>query len=108
MSSIRNPQTKKAMSYVRDHRVRGGENDKAFRQKWPVKKRKASRAWRHAADGLLRRAMTEAEPDADTRLIERRHLAKWGVVSLAQSVEYAEGNRAGRALRSAKNKTAPL
>jgi hypothetical protein len=107
MSSIGNPQSKKAMSYARDHRVRGGENDKAFRRKWPIKKRKASRAWRHAADGQLRRALADAEPDVDPRLIQRRHLVKWGIVSLAKCVEYAEHNREGRAYRRSKRKTAP-
>jgi hypothetical protein len=107
MSSVRNPQSKKSISYARDHRVRGGESDKAFRRKWPFKKRKACRAWRHAADGQLRRALAEAEPDVDFRPIQRRHLVKWGVVSLAKCVEYAENDREGRAFRRSKHKTAP-
>ena len=108
MSSIQNPQAKKMQSYARDHRVRGGEIDKAFRRKWPIKKRKASRAWRHAADGQLRRALADAEPDVDPRLIQRRHLAKWGVVSLAECVDYAMDARESRANRRSKHKTAPL
>lgn len=108
MSSVRDPQAKKALSYVRDHRVRGGENDKAFRRKWPIKKRKVARAWRHAANGLVRRALTEAEPDTDTRLIPKVPLTKWGVISLEQSVACSKSNRQGRALRRAqKRKTAP-
>jgi hypothetical protein len=45
--SIRSPQEKKALSYVRDRRSDYGENDKASRKAVPRRKAHASRKDRH-------------------------------------------------------------
>jgi len=85
MSTVHTPQAKKQLSYDRDHRVRG-KNDKAFRRKWPLKKRKASRSFRHAAESLTRTAAANPKADIDLRLIKKPQLTKWGVTSLRSSV----------------------
>ena len=96
MSAVHTPQEKKRLSYERDHRVRGGESDKAFRRNWPMKKRKASRSFRHSADSMTRAAITNPERDIDFRVIRKRELTKWGVGSLGQMVA---NRRAKQALR---------
>jgi len=74
------------LSYQRDHRVRGGENDKAFRRKWPLKKRKATRAFRHAVEARARAALLDADADHDVRTRKRPWLIKWGVTKLGDHV----------------------
>ena len=63
MSSVQNPKEKKRLSYERDHYAKGAKSDKGFRKTWPRKKRKASRALRHAAATLTRRAPLDVETD---------------------------------------------
>lgn len=96
MSSVQTPQEKKRLSYERDHRVRGGESDKAFRRKWPIKKRKASRSFRRAADGMTRSAVADSEADVDFRAIKKQQLTKWGVASLGDTVASIQALRACR------------
>src|SRR5262245_11556654 len=96
MSSVHTPPEKKRLSYERDHRVRGGESDKAFRRKWPIKKRKASRSFRHAAESMTRSAKRDSEADIDFRVIKKQQLAKWGVASLADTVAERQALRARR------------
>ncbi len=96
MSTVHIPQQKKRLRYDRDHRVRGGENDKAFRREWPLKKRKASRSFRHAADNVTRSALTDPEADVDFRVIKKQQLTKWGVASLRDTVAGRNALRARR------------
>ena len=96
MSAVHTPQEKKRLSYEHDHRVRGGENDKAFRRKWPVKKRKTSRSFRHAADSMTRAAIADPEADVDLRVIKRQRLSKWGVAALGDTVASRRELRARR------------
>jgi len=96
MNSVHTPQEKKRLSYERDHRVRGGENDKAFRRKWPIKKRKASRSFRHAAESMTLLALQNAEADIDFRIIKKQQLTKWGVASLGDTVTARQALRASR------------
>ena len=49
MSSVWNPQEKKKLACERDHYAKG-KHDKGFRRAWPVKKGKASQAFRPASD----------------------------------------------------------
>jgi hypothetical protein len=96
MSSVHHPAEKKRLRYERDHRVRGGENDKAFRRKWPMKKRGANRALRRAAGARTRAAIVDAETETDIRVLKRRRLLKWGVANLKETVAEGLAKRARR------------
>jgi hypothetical protein len=86
MSSVHSPQQKKELSYNRDHRAKG-KYDKAFRKTWPLKKRKAVRSFRRAANSLTARTLYDAESDATISSIKQKKLKKWGAPSLREDVE---------------------
>ncbi|MBB5036524.1 hypothetical protein [Prosthecobacter dejongeii] len=54
MSSIRNPQEKKRLSYNRDHYNRNGENNKSWRKKKPLKKRSSRKSFRKTSNDLVK------------------------------------------------------
>jgi hypothetical protein len=119
MKAPLNPQEKKRFSYERDHLIRGGENDKAFRRKHPLKKARAKRAdWRRvvqAVRGFPSEARADGGADAfDLRPVRRQRLEKWGVTPLGQHVQTILANRAAgskrerRAAREAHLLTADL
>src|SRR5579859_1597861 len=85
MSSVRAPQEKKRLAYARDHYAKG-KHDKGFRKTWPIKKRKASRSFRHAADGFTRAAALQPGTEADISIIKQHPLQKWGVAHLGERV----------------------
>ena len=87
MSSVRHPNEKKRLSYERDHYAKGAKSDKGFRKTWPRKKRKANRAFRHAAKILTHTSRLDATPEVDLgRARFRRQfwqLQKYSVTPLA-------------------------
>jgi hypothetical protein len=87
MSSVHSPQQKKRLSYERDHYAKGAKSDKGFRKTWPRKKRKANRAFRHAADTLTRTAPQDPDTDVDFGQARFRRqfwqLQKYSVTPLA-------------------------
>jgi hypothetical protein len=85
MSSVRTPQEKKRPAYQRDHYAKG-KHDKGFRRVWPLKKRKASRAFRHAADTMTKTALLASESDVGIRAIKPKPLRKWAVKNLREFV----------------------
>ena len=94
MGSIRTPQEKKRLSYDRDRRVRGGESDKAFRKAWPIKKRKANRAFRRQAEVMTHSTKLDPDAETDVRIIKRGRLVKWGVTKLRDDVARKQKRRA--------------
>jgi hypothetical protein len=87
MSRIKNPKEKKRLSLSNDHRTLTLEGNKTFRSKWPLKKARTNRQFRHASTSALEAVeidTDESPPDATIRPI--RTLKKWGVMSLAQSM----------------------
>jgi hypothetical protein len=96
MSSVHAAPEKKRLSYERDHRVRGGENDKAFRRKWPIKKSRANRSFRRAAGTMTRSAVTHQHEEVDFGIIKNRPLTKWGVATLRETVANRQALRRRR------------
>jgi hypothetical protein len=84
MSSIRTPQEKKRLAYERDHYAKS-EYDKA-RNGWRIKKHKARRSYRHAADSLAKAAALDGESDAKIPAVQQRQVRRWGVPSLRERV----------------------
>ncbi|SRR5689334_18915157 len=92
MSSVHSPQEKKKLSYERDHRAKG-KHDKGFRKKWPLKKRKAVRSFRHAVDSLTKAALLDGEADSKISAVEPKRLQKWGAPSLREYVQHHQERR---------------
>lgn len=90
MSSVKNPTEKKRLAYERDHYNRNGQSNKAWRKIKPVKKAKARRAFRKAANDLTRVCATDgAAPTAATRKkegIQQRRVSDWGAIGLRDFV----------------------
>jgi hypothetical protein len=84
MSKIKSPQQKKEMAYGRDHYAKS-KYDKA-RNGWRIKKHKARRSYRHAADSLARAAALDGESDAKIPSIQQQPVRRWGVPSLRERV----------------------
>jgi hypothetical protein len=95
MSTVQTPQEKKRLAYKRDHYAKG-KYDKAFRKGWPTKKRKASRSFRHAADGLTKAAALDEDSDAMITAIKQYPLGKWPVPNLGEVVPGRLAKRARR------------
>lgn len=94
MSSIHTPQEKKRTAYARDHYAKS-KYDKA-RNGWRIKKHKARRSYRHAADSLARAAALDGESDAKISTVQQRPVRRWGVPSLRERV----ANKLDRRVRS--------
>jgi hypothetical protein len=89
------PQEKKKLSLERDHVVLGGENDKAFRKKWPRKKANSTRAFRHKVNAAVSHA-TEANSDEQELKAKdcvRLEMRKWGVTPLGKAIDDRKQNR---------------
>ena len=75
------------MSYERDHYAKGAKSDKGFRKTWPLKKHKANRAFRHAADILMRKSLRDSPAEVDFGQARFRRqfwqLQKYSVTPLA-------------------------
>lgn len=84
MSSVRTPQEKKRLAYERDHYAKS-EYDKA-RNGWRIKKHKARRSYRHAADSLAKAAALDGESDAKIPAVQQQRVRRWGVPSLRERV----------------------
>ena len=95
MSSVHTPQEKKRLALERDHYAKG-KHDKGFRKTWPIKKRKTSRSFRHAADALTRAAVLKPEAEADISVIKQHPLQKRGVSHLGERVAFRLDKRKRR------------
>jgi hypothetical protein len=84
MSKIKSLQKKKKLAYERDHYAKS-KYDKA-RNGWRIKKHKARRSYRHAADSLARAAAFDGESDSKTSALRRRQVRRWSVPSLREQV----------------------
>lgn len=61
MSRVKNPKEKKRLVYAHECRNAYGEPPKAWRRQKPLKKAKASRAFRKATNDLLQATLIEAD-----------------------------------------------
>ena len=91
MSSIRTPQEKKRLAYERDHYNRNGESNKAWRKAKPVKKARARRGFRKAANDLLHVCADQPENAPESVLrkqasIKQRRVTDWGAIRLKEFV----------------------
>lgn len=97
MSSVTNPVEKKRLAYLKDHYVRGGESDKNWRKIKPLKKAKASRAFRKRTNELLPVSLNdETAPVASIRKLEgarKKTVFQMGAVHLKQFVERRKAKR---------------
>ena len=95
MSTVKNPQEKKRLSYKKDHVVDGGENDKSFRKKWPRKKARINRAHRRKVAQVFTAPTTVDADEADsvTKTIKRPKACKWGVLPLGEAVANHQESR---------------
>jgi hypothetical protein len=86
MSKVKDPVEKKRLAYERDHYNRGGESNKGWRKKKPLKKAKVRRAFRKTSNDLTRSsAVEEATPTAAIRKhggLKQREVNDWGVMNL--------------------------
>ena len=100
MSSITNPIEKKKLAYARDHYNRNGESNKAWRRLKPLLKAKARRAYRKAAQDLIRLHAGDDDTAATvTRSVgnlQARRIADWGVIGLRDFVADRLTERASR------------
>ena len=86
MSKIKSPQQKKKQAYERDHHAKS-KYDKA-RNGWRIKKHKARRSYRHAADSLAKAAALDGESDSKMSAIRQRRVRRWPVPSLREEVAH--------------------
>ena len=84
MSRIKSPQQKKKLAYERDHYAKS-EYDKA-RNGWRIKKHKARRSYRHAADSLAKAAALDGKSDSKMSALRQRRVRRWPVPSLREEV----------------------
>ena len=99
MSKVHTPQEKKRLSYERDHYNRGGESAEAWRKAKPLKKKKASRAFRKTSRDLMRVADEETGPvNARKKLASARKkkVVDWGSIHLKDFVANRQQARAER------------
>ena len=96
MSTIKDPVEKKRLAYDRDHYNRNGQHNKAWRRIKPLKKVQARRAYRKAANDLLRVCAADDAPLAATRAagsILQRRVLDWGHMGLRDFVARARKRR---------------
>ena len=88
MSRTKNPGEKKRLSLAKDYRTFALEGNKTFRSAWRLKKAKTNRAFRRAATiALASPAEFETGDPPELAVTKpKRSLAKYGVVSLGQSI----------------------
>ncbi len=84
MSSIHDPKEKKRLAYGRDHYSKS-EYDKA-RKCWRIKKQKAHRSYRRAADSLTKAAAFDGESDSGISAVKQKKVPRWTVPSLRERV----------------------
>jgi hypothetical protein len=98
MSRIKSPDEKKRLSLTKDHRSFALEGNKSFRSAWRRKKTLSNRQFRRAGTiALVHSAQTdngEAPVGPATKLM--RSLVKYGVMSLAQSISFKNGDAGSR------------
>ena len=98
MSKVKDPVEKKRLAYERDHYNRGGESNKGWRKKKPLKKAKARRAFRKISNDLTRvPTVEEATPVAAIRRLaglKQHEVRDWGVMSLKEFVKSRFARRA--------------
>ena len=112
MSSVIHPVEKKRLAYLKDHYVRGGASPKNWRKVKPLKKAKASRAFRKPHKDLLPVCSDEeSAPVASIRRLEgvrKRKVPQMGAVSLKEFVEWRQRKRSemigARKRRQAKSR----
>lgn len=97
MSKVKHPSEKKSLAYEHEHRNAYGEPPKAWRRQKPLKKAKAIRAFRKAANDLLQVNLIEvdARTNADRKSgsISRDKIADYGKVKLGGYVKARIANR---------------
>lgn len=99
MSSVRNPQEKKQLSYERDHYNRNGESNKSWRKTKPKKKRKARKSFRKASNDLVKIVAGEVTSlNAVKKLgsVSQRKVTDWGAIHLREFVENRKEMRQAR------------
>lgn len=95
MSRVKHPSEKKRLAYERDHYNRNGESNKAWRKTKPLKKAKARRAYRKAANHLTR-SETENETHAvacKPGSVRQQRVGDWGSLSLRAFVDSRKKRR---------------
>ena len=96
MSSVKNPAEKKRLD-DRDHYNRNGESNKAWRKAKPIKKAKARRAYRKAANDLA--GVCAAEDTAPVAAVRKkeglrqRRVTDWGAMTLRDVVASRQKRR---------------
>ena len=95
----RSPQEKKQLSLAKDTPL-GAKYPKAFRKKWPVKKARAKRSFRHAQRHAL-----ERDPDNDVPPTTR-FPRKWGQATLGEVIVAKTERRAAVAANPRKSPAA--
>lgn len=97
MSQVRNPNEKKRLAYQHEHRNAYGEPPKAWRRQKPLKKAKAVRAFRKAANDLLQVNLIEVDARTNAARksgsISREKIADYGKVKLGGYVKARIANR---------------
>lgn len=89
MSSVRNPQEKKQLSYERDHYNRNGENNKSWRKTKPKKKQCARKSFRKASNDLVK---VMGDGDAAVNVVRKlgsisqNKVNDWGAIHLRQFI----------------------
>jgi hypothetical protein len=98
MSRIKNPDEKKRVSFAKDHRVFALEGNKSFRSSWRRKKALSNRQFRRAGTiALAGSAQTDnGEASEGPTTKPMRSLVKYGVMSLAQSISFKNGEAGSR------------
>jgi hypothetical protein len=90
------PQEKKKLSYAHDHVNRGGENQKSWRKKKPIKKRKAVRSIRRAVSGILRTKEDDIDSSPKLLSLKQKKVEDWGVRNLGDHIAKQKKSRAAR------------
>jgi hypothetical protein len=98
MSRIKSPDEKKRLSLTKDHRVFALEGNKSFRSAWRRKKALSNRQFRRAGTiALADSAQTDnGEAPVGPTTKPMRSLVKYGVMSLAQSISFKNGDAGSR------------
>lgn len=98
MSRIKSPDEKKRLSLAKDHRVFALEGSKSFRSSWRRKKAMSNRQFRRAGTiALADFAPTDnGEAPEGSTTKPMRSLVKYGVMSLAQSISFKNGDAGSR------------
>jgi hypothetical protein len=95
MSRVKHPAEKKRLAYERDHYNRNGESNKAWRKAKPLKKAKARRAYRKAANQVTR---VETKNETHTVAckqdsVRQQRVGDWGSLSLREFVDSRKKRR---------------